>query len=148
MLQGQPGETARCVEHDCPMFQIGDEYVCVLECVDEHLGGKQVRDLVVVEDGLISVLFDDDHELPLLCPHCGDPIDADEDELLAEVSGLYLVALQYVPADPGVDEYEGIEFLFASDPDVDIDDIPDDVDTFELFLHPDSALEIVCPNQS
>jgi hypothetical protein len=83
-----------------------------------------------------------------LCPHCGDPIDADEDELLAEVSGLYLVALQYVPADPGVDEYEGIEFLFASDPDVDIDDIPDDVDTFELFLHPDSALEIVCPNQS
>ena len=81
-------ETARCVEHDCPMLLIDDDYVCSLEYVDEHLGGKQVKDLVVIDEGLITVLFEDDHELPLLCPHCGDPLDLDEDELLSQIGGL------------------------------------------------------------
>lgn len=130
------------------MLLIDDEYVCLLEYVDEHLGGGQVKDLVVVEDGLITLLFDDDHELPLLCPHCGDPIDVDEDEFLNDMAGLYLVALQYVPPDPEADEYESIEFLFAADPEIDIDDIPDDADVQILLLHPDSAREIVCPGQS
>ncbi|HEY4690480.1 MAG TPA: hypothetical protein VIK33_14280 [Anaerolineae bacterium] len=147
MPKRRPKETAHCAEHDCPMLRIDDEYVCILEYVDEHLGGKQVRDLVVVEDGLITLLFDDDHELPLLCPHCGDPIDVDEDELLNEIAGLYLVALQYVPADAGTENYESVEFLFASDPDADIDDIPDNVDVQSLLLHPDSARELVCPGQ-
>ena len=56
--------SARCAEHDCPMIQIDGETVCALEHIDAHLGGKQVNDLVVVEDGLITVLFEDDHELP------------------------------------------------------------------------------------
>ena len=147
MSRGQPNESARCAEHDCPMFLLDDEYVCVLEYVDEHLGGKQVKDLVVIEGGLVSILFEDDHELPLLCPHCGDPIGVDENEFLDEVSDLYLVALQYVPADPAADEYEGVELLFASDPDVEIDDIPDDVDTYTLLVHRDSARELVCPGR-
>jgi len=141
-------ETARCVEHDCPMLLIDDDYVCSLEYVDEHLGGKQVKDLVVIDEGLITVLFEDDHELPLLCPHCGDPLDLDEDELLSQIGGLYLVALQYEPADPEADEYEGIDFLFASDPDVDVENIPDDVRTEALLLHLDSAFELVCPAQT
>jgi hypothetical protein len=142
-----PNEAACCVEHDCPMLWFDDEFVCALEYVDEHLGGKQVKDLVVVEDGLITILFEDDHELPLLCPHCGDPIDVDEDEFLNEVAGLYLVALEYVPADPEAGEYEGIEFLFAADPDIDIDAAADD-DIYALLLHLDSARSIVCPNLS
>jgi hypothetical protein len=136
----------RCAEHDCPTILVGGEYVCALEHVDAHLGGSQVKDLVVVEDGLITLLFEDDHELPLLCPHCGDPIGTDEDELLDELTGLYLVALEYVPADPDADEYEGVEFLFASDPDVDVHDIPDDVNISTLLLHMNSVREIVCPD--
>ena len=147
MSRGQPNESARCAEHDCPMFLLDEEYVCVLEYVDEHLGGKQVKDLVVIEGGLVSILFEDDHELPLLCPHCGDPIGVDEDELLDEVANLYLVALQYVPSDPASDEYEGVELLFASDPDVETDHIPDDVDTYTLRVHRDSARELVCPGR-
>jgi hypothetical protein len=145
MPRGKPSQSARCAEHDCPLLEVDGEYVCILEYVDDHLGGKQVKDLIVIEDGLISILFDDDHELPLLCPHCGDAIDVDEDEFLDEMADLYLVALQYVPADPQADEYEGIEFLFASDPDVDVDDIPEDVDVSTLVLHPDSARELLCP---
>jgi len=139
--------SARCSEHDCPMIQVDDETVCALEYVDEHLGGKQVKDLVVVEDGLITVLFDDDHELPLLCPHCGDPIGADENELLDELAGLYLVGLEYVPADPEADEYEGVEFFFAADPEVDVDDVSDDVAASSILLHLNSVREIVCPGQ-
>jgi len=139
---------ARCAEHDCPMIQIDDEVVCALEHIDAHLGGSQVKDLVVVEEGLISVLFEDDHELPLLCPHCGDPIGMNEDALLDEIAGLYLVALEYVPSDPEADEYEGVEFLFASDPDVDVYDIPEDVHTSTLLLHMNSVREIVCPDQA
>ncbi|HLF28060.1 MAG TPA: hypothetical protein VJG32_17125 [Anaerolineae bacterium] len=147
MSRGRLDNFARCAEHDCPMFLIEGEYVCILEYVDEHLGGKQVKDLVVVEGGLITILFDDNHELPLLCPHCGEPVSADEDEFLDEISDLYLVALQYVPADGEEEEYEGIEFLFAADPDIDIDDIPEEADVHTLLLHPDSAREIVCPIQ-
>lgn len=146
MSDRMPNEFARCAEHDCPMLWFDDEFVCALEYVDEHLGGKRVKDLVVVEDGLITILFEDDHELPLLCPHCGDPIDMDEDEFLSEVAGLFLVALQYVPADPDADEYEGIEFLFAADPDIDVDEAPDEA-FYALLLHLDSARSIACPNQ-
>ena len=127
------------------MLRIEDEYVCILEYVDEHLGGKQVKDLIVAEGGLIAILFDDDHELPLLCQHCGDPIEADADELLNELSGLYLAALQWVSADPESDEYEGIEVLFAADPDVDVDRLPDDSEVHAIVLHPDSAWDLVCP---
>ena len=143
----RPEETARCAEHDCPMILVADEYVCLLEYVDEHLGGRQVKDLVVVEDGLITLLFDDDHELPLLCPHCGDPIDMDEDEFLNDMAGLYLVALQWVPAAPDEDVYEGIELLFAADPDVDVDALSDEADVESLLLHPDSARDLVCPGR-
>jgi len=139
--------SARCAEHDCPLLRIDDEDVCVLEYVDEHLGGKQVKDLVVVEDGLVTILFDDDHELPLLCPHCGNPLGLDEDALLDEIEGLYLVALQWVPADPDAEVYEGIELLFAADPEMELDDLRDDEEVYTLLLHPDSARELACPGQ-
>ena len=147
MSSRKQDDWVRCAEHDCPMMLIDDGYVCMLEYIDEHLGGGQVKDLVVVEDGLITLLFDDDHELPLLCPHCGDPIDIDEDEFLNDMAGLYLVALQWVPAAPAEEVYEGIEFLFAADPDVDIDALSGEADVESLLLHPDSARDLVCPGR-
>ena len=82
-----------------------------------------------------------------MCPHCGDPIGTDENELLDELAVLYLVGLEYVPADPEADEYEGVEFLFASDPEVDVNDVPDDMAASSILLHLDSVRQIVCPGQ-
>ena len=135
----------RCQEHDCPMIRVGDNYECVVERVDAHLGGKRVKDIVPGKRGTpLTLVFEDGHTLPLLCQDCGGALHAapeDEDQVLDESSGLYLVGIAYV--EPG-EEPEAIALAFSSYPDSDPEDPETEME--ELVLHLDSARRLTCPD--
>jgi hypothetical protein len=128
------------------MIRIGENYECVIEWVDAHLGGKRIKDIVPGTRGTpLTLVFEDDHALPLLCPDCGGALHVapeDEDQVLEESSGLYLVGVAYV--EPG-EEPEGITLAFSSDPDAD----PQDPETEmqELLLHLDGVRRLACPDE-
>ena len=136
----------RCQEHDCPVIRVGDNYECVIERVDAHLGGKRVKDIVPGKRKTpLTLVFEDGHTLPLLCPHCGGALHAapeDEDQVLEQSAGLYLVGVAYV--EPSA-EPEGIALAFASDPDADLEDLETELE--ELVLHLDSARRLTCPDE-
>ena len=136
-----------CGEHNCPMIRVGDDYECVIERVEAHVGGKRVKDLVVPSQRGTpwAFVFDDGHTLPLLCAGCGHALQiapADEELALNQVAGLCLVGVGYVePIDdtrPG-----GIVLVFVPDPTAG----PDSAPSQELLLHLDSARRLTCPAQ-
>jgi hypothetical protein len=137
----------RCSEHDCPMIRVGDNYECVIERVDSHVGGKRVKDIVPDSAGIpFALVFEDAHTLPLLCPHCGRSLHValeNEENALEEVAGLYLVALAYV--EPGEDP-EGLALVFARDPNADLED--PETSTQEILVHLDSARTLTCPDET
>ncbi len=137
----------RCSEHDCPMIQVGDNYECVIECVDSHVGGKRVKDIIPDSTGIpFALVFEDAHTLPLLCPHCGRSLHVapeNEESALKEVAGLYLVGLAYV--EPG-DDPEGLALVFARDPEADLED--PETATQEILVHLDSARTLTCPDET
>ena len=137
----------RCSEHDCPMIRVGDNYECVIERVDSHVGGKRVKDIVPDSIGIpFALVFEDAHTLPLLCSHCGRSLHVapkNEESALEEVAGLYLVALAYV--EPG-EEPEGLALVFARDPAADLED--PEASTQEILIHLDSARSLTCPDET
>ncbi len=59
-----------CPTHGFPMITINGQLKCSLEALDHCLGHKKVTD--VVQRGKITYyIFEDGHELPLLCGCCG-----------------------------------------------------------------------------
>lgn len=136
----------RCHEHRCPMLQIGDRYECVIERVDAHLGGKQVKDIVPDNQGVpFTLVFEDGHTLPLLCPDCGRSLHVapeNEERVLNEAAGLYLVGLAYVEQE---EEPSGLALVFARDPNADLEN--PETPTEEIMLHLDSARRLTCPEE-
>ena len=55
------------------MVQIDGRYQCVGECLDQCVLGETIVD-VVVHDKTTAYVFEDGHELPLLCFCCGEPL--------------------------------------------------------------------------
>lgn len=138
----------RCVEHQCPMLRIDDAYECVVERIDDHLGGRQVKDVIPAGKGApVALVFDDGHTIPLLCPDCGGSVHMeDADSFLDSVAGLYLVGVSaYVEeVEDGV-EREALALGFAPEPDG-----PEEPDVWEdsldwLPIHVESARRITCP---
>jgi hypothetical protein len=142
----------RCQEHDCPMIEVDGAYYCVVEYLDAHLGGSQIIDIVPGEpEGRhptpTSLVFNDGHTLPILCPDCGQAhaIGPEADEFLEDVSGLYLIGFGYLPVED--DEPEGIELVFAKDPELDPDDA-DEENSETLFVHLRSVQQLTCPGET
>lgn len=135
-----------CREHACPMIQIGNQYECVIERVDAHLGGKRVKDILPDSQGTpFALIFEDGHTLPLLCPDCGRSLHVshqNEDQVLNEVAGLYLVGLAYVEPEEGL---AGLALLFSRDPNANLENPT--TATKEIVLHLDSARSLTCPDE-
>jgi hypothetical protein len=82
----------------------------------------------------------------LLCPHCGRSLHVapeNEERVLDEVAGLYLVGLAYV--EPGEDP-EGLALVFARNPDADLED--PETPTEEIVVHLESVRTLTCPDES
>jgi hypothetical protein len=136
----------RCHEHSCPMLQIGDLYECAIERVDVHLGGKRVKDIIPDNQGIpFALVFEDGHTLPLLCPDCGRSLHVateNEERVLNEAAGLFLVGLAYVEPE---EEPNGLALVFARDPNADLEN--PETPTAEIMLHLDSARILTCPDE-
>ncbi len=136
-----------CAEHGCPMIQIGNRYECVIERVDAHIGGKRVKDIIPDDQGIpFALVFEDGHTLPLLCPDCGRSLHvspANEEHVLNEASGLYLVGLSYVEPE---EEPWGLVLVFSRDPNTGLEN--PEVPTQEILLHLNSARRLTCPDES
>jgi hypothetical protein len=128
------------------MIRVGDDFECVIERVDRHLGGKRVKDIVPDSRGMpLTLVFEDSHTLPLLCPHCGRSLHVapdNEENVLDEAAGLYLMGLAYV--EPG-EEPGGIALVFARDPTADLND--SETPTEEILLNLESVRTLTCPEE-
>src|SRR5512145_311585 len=61
-----------CSHDDLPMILMDGEFVCVGEYLYAHLDNAPVTDLLT--DPVLTLVFQNGHTLPLLCPDCGDSL--------------------------------------------------------------------------
>ncbi len=132
------------------MIAVDGSYHCVVEYLDAHLGGSQIKDIVPGDPEAqpatpTHLVFCDGHTLPILCPDCGEAhtMGMEADEFLEDVAGLYLIGFSYLPPEEG--EPEGIELILAEDPDLDPNDANDD-NSDTLFVHLLSVQQLTCPH--
>jgi hypothetical protein len=143
-------ELTWCEEHNCPIVRLGNAYECVIERVDAHLGGKRVQDIIPASAQTpLTLVFDDGHTLPLLCPDCGKAFHVqaeEEDKVLDDMAGLYVIGVAYV--EPGAIEEDSPEMIvlaFGTSPEADPDH-PDSI-VEELYVHLESARRLTCPGE-
>ena len=134
------------------MIEVAGVHYCVVEYLDAHLGGSQITDIVPGEPEAhpatpTYLVFNDGHTLPIYCPDCGKAhsMGMDADEFLEDVSGLYLIGFGYLPMEE--DEPEGIELIFADNPDLDPNDADED-NAETLFVHLQSIQQLTCPDEA
>jgi hypothetical protein len=132
------------------MINVDGAYYCVVEYLDAHLGGGQIKDIVPGDNDAqptvpTCLVFSDGHTLPILCPDCGEghSLGMDADEFLEDMAGLYLIGFSYLP--PEDDEPEGIELILSEDQDLDPNDADDD-NSESLFVHLLSVQQLTCPD--
>jgi hypothetical protein len=82
-----------CEQHGFPMLRINGRLQCVFEFLHDCIVHKQVVD--VVQHGKTTYyVFEDGHELPLLCSCCGGSLSVDNlDEERKKMSGQQLERL-------------------------------------------------------
>ncbi len=105
---------SECKRDGFPLAIINGRRQCVAEFLNQCLGYKQITD-VIQRGGTMFYVFEDGHELPLLCYCCNSPLGCDN--LSAErdrLVGLYLKSMTWDIE--MVEEREGVDFRleFAS----------------------------------
>jgi hypothetical protein len=63
----------KCSKDGFPMVKIDGHWECIVEYLDRCIGQQQVVDLVQ-HDKTIYCVFENKHELPMLCFCCGEPL--------------------------------------------------------------------------
>lgn len=133
-----------CSHDDLPMIKLGDEYLCIGEYLFTHLESSPVID--VVTEPVFSLVFQNGHTLPLLCPECGESLHiADEDGFLDTLNNLMLVDL-------GWDDSNQCVILEFGQPSMALELEEDDelyaeeVESYTTIeVHLDSIRGITCP---
>jgi hypothetical protein len=127
-----------CSHDDLPMILMDGEFVCVGEYLYAHLENTAVTDLLT--DPVLTLVFQNGHTLPLLCPDCGDSLHInDQSALLDSINGLIIIALEW---DEENDELI-LEFGYPED------DEEEEAETVEsLAIHLNSVRGLTCPHQT
>lgn len=127
-----------CSHDNLPMILLDGEFVCAGEYLYAHLDNAPVTDLLT--DPVLTLVFQNGHTLPLLCPDCGDSLHIDDQSaLLDSINGLTIIALEW---DEETDELI-LEFGRPEDND------DDEAETLEeLSIHLNSVRGLTCPHQT
>ncbi|MFQ5577429.1 MAG: hypothetical protein ACE5G8_10640 [Anaerolineae bacterium] len=133
-----------CSHDGFPMINIGDDFVCVSEYLFAHLEGTTVRD--VITSPVFTLVFQNGHTLPLLCPDCGQSLHVkDEDAFFDSLQETGLVDLEWDEVSKTVILY------FGPIPDyeeLDIDELDSEpVISNSIEVHLNSVFELTCPHQ-
>jgi hypothetical protein len=126
-----------CSHDDLPMILMDGEFVCVGEYLYAHLDNAPVTDLMT--DPVLTLVFQNGHTLPLLCPDCGDSLHInDQTALLDSINGLTIVALEWD------DENEELVIEFGR-----VEAEEDEAEVLEsLSIHLNSVRGLTCPYQT
>jgi hypothetical protein len=73
MTDIQPDQLIECERDGFPILNINGEPHCLAEFVNFCVGGQKITDVILRNDTLYYV-FENRHELPLLCYCCGEPL--------------------------------------------------------------------------
>ncbi len=125
-----------CSHDDFPMILIDGEYVCLAEYTFAHLDNSYVVDIIT--EPVLSLVFQNGHTLPLLCPDCQGSLHiTDEDYLLNTLDNLALLDLGWDDDHRTVilEFGQAVENIYA-----------EDYEPLEaLEVHIDSIRGITCP---
>ena len=125
-----------CSHDDLPMILLDDEFVCVLEYLTAHLEESPVSDLVT--EPSLSLVFQNGHTLPLLCPDCGESLHiSDHNEMLDDISGLTIIDVDWDP------ELEELYLIFGK-----ATDDPDSENLPDIAVHLNSIRGLTCPQKT
>jgi hypothetical protein len=124
-----------CTHDDAPMIILNGEFTCVTEYLEAHVGDSCITDLI--SGPVLTLIFQNGHTLPLLCPDCGQSLHIeDKNDLLDSLSGLTIMSINWDR------ELEELALEFGP-PGISPDEI-DPLDT--LFVHLDSVRKMTCPD--
>jgi hypothetical protein len=117
-----PGEGFIFCSHDgLPMIILDDNFVCVGEYLNFRIQNSPVTDLIT--EPILTLIFQNGHTLPLLCPGCGGSLHVtDYSWLLDNLDGLTIVGvmwdeenmeliLEFGRAETNKEEVEALEAL-------------------------------------
>jgi hypothetical protein len=126
-----------CSHDDAPMIMLEAEFRCVTEFVESHLGDSRITDLI--SGPVLTLVFQNGHTLPLLCPDCGQSLHIeDKNELLDSLSGMTITAVRW---DHELEEL-ALEFGLPGN-------AYDDIEPLDaLFVHLNSVREMTCPHDT
>jgi hypothetical protein len=74
MTDVKPDQIVECERDGFPVLNINGKPHCLAEFVDSCIGGQKIADVVLRNDTLYYV-FENRHEIPLLCFCCGMPLE-------------------------------------------------------------------------
>ena len=84
-----------CAQDGSPMLLIHDRWECVSDYLDRCVGMKTVVDMIQ-RGRTVYHVFEDGHELPLLCFCCGEPLQCDDlEKSREEVRGRKLESISW-----------------------------------------------------
>lgn len=63
-----------CPKDGFPLVNVDGRWMCSAEFMDRCVGHEPLSD-VVLRKGTVHLVFENGHEVPLLCPHCKSPLD-------------------------------------------------------------------------
>lgn len=125
-----------CSHDDLPMILLDDEFVCVLEYLKIHIDNSPVSDMVT--EPILSLVFQNGHTLPLLCPDCGESLHiSNQNEMLDNINGLTIVDADW---DPEIEELYLIFGKTTDDPET--EELPD------IAVHLNSIRGLTCPHKT
>ena len=87
----------KCERDGFPILEINGQQQCLAEFMDHCLGGRKVTD-VVQRNGTLYYIFENRHELPLLCYCCEKPLACpDLDAEKKRMRGRIMKVMSWIP---------------------------------------------------
>ena len=73
MTDTKPNQLIKCEQDGFPVLELNEEQHCLAEFVNFCIGRQKITD-VVLRNNTIYYVFENRHEIPLLCYCCGQPL--------------------------------------------------------------------------